>query len=230
MTSQPDLIYTSGDNALLAKITLEAGWLVGMRSDKSACVPISFMDIDYRLPDFDRHLSMVKEHRPKIAVVPDLSDTYVCPDDIRRALHQTERLTPYCETVLIIPKLSKQIDLIPASFRIGYSLPSSNGGAKYGVWKLEGRNIHLLGGSPQLQRKLYQHCAVLSVDGNMSQKMAFRFSKYWVNRTPYWVDHPLKHFGEANLPYKCIQLSLKNIKDAWLNVLSSLPPDSLWSA
>lgn len=231
MTSQPDLIYTSGDNARLASITLASGWLVGMRSDKSATVPIRFIDIDYRKPDFKHHLAMCKEHRPKIAIVPDLSEMIVDQQDIARALHQAEQLTPYCDHVMIVPKLSGQIAHIPHDFLIGYSVPTTNGGAKYGVWKLSGRRVHLLGGNPHVQMRLYRemrsYCDVISVDGNMAQKMAFQFSKYWC--AGQWKDHPLKHTGYPDLPYECIQMSLRNIRDAWHQVEMPLPEYCLWN-
>lgn len=231
MTSQPVLIYTSGDNRQLAEITRKAGWLVGMRSDKSATVPISFMDIDYKKPDFERHLAKVKEHRPQIAIVPDLNEKCVDKQDIVRAIHQAEQLTSYCEQVMIVPKLSGQIAHIPHDFVIGYSLPTSNGGAKYGVWKLSGRRVHLLGGNPHFQMKLYRemqaYSDVTSVDGNMAQKMAFQFSKYW--HAGQWKDHPLKYTHYIDLPYECIRMSLKNIRDAWQNSIPDLPAQSLWS-
>jgi hypothetical protein len=226
-----DLIYTSGDNRRLAGITLDAGWLVGMRSDKTATCPISFLDIDYKAPNFDHHLVMCKEHLPKIAIVPDLSDTYVDTKDIARALHQAERLAAYCEHVMLVPKLSKQIAHIPHDFLIGYSLPTTNGGAKYGVWKLSGRRVHLLGGNPHLQMKLAQamqgYAEVVSVDGNMAQKMAFQFSKYW--HAGQWMEHPLKHTGYPDLPYECIRMSLHNIRTAWEHTETPLPDQCLWN-
>ncbi|MBO0796311.1 MAG: hypothetical protein J2P36_35925, partial [Ktedonobacteraceae bacterium] len=146
MSNQPALIYTSGDNARLARMTLEAGWLVGMRSDKTAYVPINFMDVDYRCPNFERHLAMVREHRPQFAVVPDLSHTQIDQADITRALHQAERLQsvmPPGGVVLLVPKLLAQVSLIPQDFALGYSIPSTNGKALYYPWSLQKRRIHL---------------------------------------------------------------------------------------
>lgn len=231
--SQPALIYTSGDNSKLAQITLEAGWLVGMRSDKHAYVPISFMDVNYKKPDFNKHLEMVKEHRPRFAVVPDMSDKYVSKDDVLRALRQAEQLTPYCETALLVPKLAGQIAMIPSDFAIGYSIPSENGEALFYPWKhLAGRRLHLLGGSPHFQMRLYKSLqgmsTIISVDGNMAQRMGW-LCKYWSRKISNWVEHPLKNTEYPDLPYECVRLSLANIRDAWLNKEPELPEHSLWS-
>lgn len=230
-----DLIYTSGDNALLTQITLDESWLVGMRSDKHAYVPISFVDVQYKQPNFERHLAMVREMQPKYAVVPDLGDTYVDRSDVLRALHQADDLlavSPHT-IVLIVPKLSGQLPLIPSDFSIGYSLPSNNGAAQYGLWKLEGRRIHLLGGNPHYQIKLYRlyrhSVQIRSADGNMAQKVALKFTKYWENGA--WIKHPKatqeKEKQVVDLPYECIRWSLRNIRQAWIQ--QDTPMQTLWN-
>lgn len=238
MSQPPVPIYTCGDNDKFVQITLEVGgWLIGMRSDKTACAPISFMDVNYKKPDFNRHLAMVKEHLPRFAVVPDLSNEYVSKEDVLRALHQAEQLTPYCETVLIVPKLAGQLAMIPPDFVIGYSVPSENGEALYYPWQhLRGRRVHILGGSPHFQMRLYRFLqgksTINSVDGNMAQKMGW-LCKYWSRQCSNWVEHPLKAENpderHPDLPYECVRLSLENIRDAWLNKEPELPANSLWS-
>src|SRR5260221_5351149 len=126
-----DLIYCAGSNKRLTQIAQDAGYLLGVRSDKlDYGFPISFVDIDYKKPDFTAHLGVVKKHKPKYAIVPDLSELETSEQDIARAVNQAEQLSSYCEIPLIVPKLSSQIPLIPAKWAIAYSIPTSYGGAK----------------------------------------------------------------------------------------------------
>lgn len=232
-----DLIYTSGNNRELAQITTEEQWMVGMRSDKHPYMPISFMDIRYKQPNFERHLAMIKEHQPKYAVVPDLSDDYSEKQDVLRALHQAEQITAIAPhtTVLIVPKRSAQLQWIPSDFSLGYSIPTSNGGAKFGLWKLSGRRVHLLGGNPHYQMKLYRlhrhNVHIHSADGNMAQKAAFEFSKFWTNNR--WIKHPEatqnKDEQKPDLPYECIRMSLQNIKQAWIRLYQPTSVELLWN-
>lgn len=143
-----DLIYCAGANPRLTQIAYEQGYLLGIRSGRlDYGFPISFVDIDYKQPDFEKHREVVARLRPKYAIVPDLSDTSVSEQDVARGVKQAEQLSAYCEFPVIVPKLSDQISLIPGKYVIAYSVPTTYGGAKFGVWKLQGRRVHLLGGS-----------------------------------------------------------------------------------
>lgn len=211
-----DLIYCAGKNRRLMQIALESGYLLGIRSDAADYgFPISFVDIDYRQPDFTRHLAVVKKHQPKYATVPDLSETEVSMADIARAVKQAEQLASYCETTLIVPKLSGQLPLVPPEYGIAYSVPTSYGGAKYGAWKLAGRHVHLLGGSPHEQMRLARYLAgsVISADGNMAQLMATQFARYWRNRK--WPRHPEWGQNKPDLYMECWQWSCRNIRQQW---------------
>ena len=166
-----DLIYCAAGNPALVDIAHETGWQLGMRSDASPMkyAPL-FIDVDYKKPDFEKHLTIVARHHPKYATVPDLSETEMSEADIARAIKQAERLQPHCETVLIVPKLCGQIAMIPPDIAIGYSIPSSYGGAQYPLWELSGRRVHLLGGSPRKQMHAFLHLSAIaegtSADGN----------------------------------------------------------------
>jgi len=212
-----DMLYCSGGNEPLMKIAYDAGFLLGIRSDRrSYGLPISFVDIEYRHPDFDAHLAVVARLKPRYATVPDLSEIEVCEQDIERAVNQAELLRSYCDHPLIVPKLSGQLAFIPPEYAIAYSVPTSYGGAKYGVWKLSGRRIHLLGGSPHMQMKLYRYLSgeVMSADGNMAQLMATRFARYWQGGK--WVSHPERHTGTKDLYLDCWRRSCVNIREAWI--------------
>jgi hypothetical protein len=122
------LIYCAGGNRRLMDIAHDAGFLLGVRSDKSDyAMPITFVDIEYREPDWERHLRRVGELQPRYAIVPDLSDQCVDARDIERAICQARQLANYCEIPLIVPKLPGQITLFPDYLAIAYSVAHITG-------------------------------------------------------------------------------------------------------
>jgi hypothetical protein len=218
-----DLIYCAGGNPRLSQIAVEEGWLIGFRSDYAAPkLPISFVDVEYKNPDFEKHLEVVVKHRPKYACVPDLSEKQVSWEDIDRAIKQSELLSTYCEIPLIVPKLSGQIDMLPPSIAIGYSVPSRYGGAQYPLWELAGRRVHLLGGSPKKQWQVFLHLSaiaeVISADGNYAQKQATRFAEYWTGKK--WLEHPDYQTGKKDLYFECWRWSCQNIRQYWRRLAS----------
>ena len=216
ITGPPVLIYCAGGNIELVKIAYEAGWKLGVRSDKYHYpgYKLAFVDVDYKKPDFEKHLARVAKEQPMFATVPDLSEEKVDKYDIMRAINQAEQLKDYCQTVFIVPKLPGQIELIPKEYAIAYSVPTRYGGAHYPLWELNGRKVHLLGGSPHAQQKLYQYLrgesAVISADGNMGQKMAIQFLKYWQDGK--WLRWP----NTAKYQYyECWGRTCQNVYQSW---------------
>lgn len=218
-----DLIYCAGGNPLLSQIAYEEGYLLGFRSDANMAnckYPVSFIDIDYKKPDFEKHLGVVSRYHPKYATVPDLSEQEVSREDIDRVLAQAERLQLHCEIVLVVPKLTGQITLLPPHFAIGYSVPSRYGGAKYPLWELAGRKIHLLGGSPKKQMQAYLHLSaiaeVMSIDGNYAQSQAVKYAMYWHRHK--WLYHPEKDAGGKDLYQECWRWSCQHLMTAWKQI------------
>lgn len=212
-----DLVYCAGGNERLSQIAHEEGWLLGKRSDAYLrCQAPTFIDIDYKHPDFEMHLHEVAKYRPKYATVPDLSEECISSSDIDRALNQYEQLSAHCEIPLIVPKLPGQLAMLPAEVAIGYSIPSSYGGAQYPLWELAGRRVHLLGGSPKMQMQIFLYLSaiaeVTSLDGNYAQKIATRFGKYW---DKVWIQHPGVAAKEKDIYYECWRISCRNILSAW---------------
>lgn len=225
-----DLCYCSGGNPTLSQIAYEEGWMLGFRSDNNmgSCKhPVSLIDVDYKKPDFEKHLEVVARYHPKYATVPDLSEQGISQQDISRAIDQAQRLQPHCETVLIVPKLSGQVVLLPQSIAIGYSVPSRYGGAQYPSWELAERRIHLLGGSPRKQMQAYLHLSaiatVMSADGNYAHKMAISYAMYWQKHK--WHYHPEKGNGGKDLYAECWRWSCRNLMDAWQKLLCASTPD-----
>jgi hypothetical protein len=216
-----DLIYCAGGNSRLSLIAHDEGWQLGYRSDKSmGDFPVIFVDIDYKRPNFDKHLEVIKRHRPRYAVVPDLSESVVCQADIDRALEQASQLMPYCAIPLIVPKLSGQIAMLPVDIAIGYSVPTSYGGAQYPLAELKGRRVHLLGGSPKRQMQIYVElqgiATVMSIDGNYAQGQAVKYAMFYENDR--WHYHPRKAEGARDLYFECWQWSCRNIYATWSNL------------
>jgi hypothetical protein len=215
------LIFCAGGNAKFTQIAYEEGWALGCRSDKwHYPYPLAFVDVDYKQPDFNLHLKRVAKERPMLATVPDLSDKEVDEADIARAIKQAERLKNHCEIVLIAPKLTGQIEMLPKDIAIAYSVPTSYGGAQYPIWELTGRRVHLLGGSPHEQITLYRYIQsigeVISIDGNMTQKEALEHCKYWQQSGRVggqWVKWPVVSRDQQ---YPCFRLSCQNVLKAWL--------------
>ena len=214
----PILIYCAGGNAELVRIAYEAGWQLGVRSDKYHYpgYKLALVDVDYKKPDFEKHLARVAKEQPMFATVPDLSDKEFDLADVERALVQAERLKDYCQTVLLVPKLLGQLELIPAEYAIAFSIPTKYGGAKFHHSALTGRRVHLLGGSPQEQMRLYYQIntrfggQVISADGNMGQKMAMQFLKYWErSRWVRWPDSSQSQY------YPCWQRTCENVYQSW---------------
>lgn len=216
-----DLIYCAGNNERLSRIAHDNGWLLGMRSNSSATdLPQTFIDINYKKFDFEKHVDVVAKYHPKYASVPDLSEKETSINDIERAVKQAERLQEYCDIVLIVPKLSDQLPLIPSQYALGYSIPTSYGGAKYLPWELAGRRIHILGGSPRKQMESYLHLSsiatVMSADGNYAQSQAVRYAMYWKRNK--WLYHERKVEGGKDLYIECWERSCLNLMQEWIRI------------
>jgi hypothetical protein len=225
-----DLIYCAGGNEKLSQIAHEENWKLGKRSDASLqCYPPIFIDIDYKKPNFEKHLEVIAKYNPKYATVPDLSEREVSTDDINRAMKQYDAIQEYCDIPLIVPKLPGQIAMLPADVAIGYSVPSSYGGAQYPLWELAGRRVHLLGGSPKKQFQAFMYlnniAEVMSLDGNYAQKMATRYGEYWEKHQ--WIKHTGVKFKEKDVYFECWRWSCRNILHEWQKFNTSSQVDKI---
>jgi hypothetical protein len=162
-------------------------------------------------------MNLLAVHKPDLATVLDWEE----PDQIEEVMSWATEATQHVqEAVLIVPKVSGTIPDIPISIngkeiRIAYSVPSSYGGSPIGLWELTGREIHLLGGSPQKQREISNYVQVVSMDGNMAKKMATSRCLYWSRQScskGHW--QALDGF-DGNGPSECLRHSLKEIKEMW---------------
>lgn len=222
-----DVFFCAGDNREFFQVAHECGYLLGIRSGRQSYgFDIQFVDIEYRKANFEKHLAVVARYRPKYATVLDLSETEVSKDDIARALRQYEQLAEHAEIPLIVPKLPGQIAMLPRDVALGYSIPTSYGGAQYTIDELENRRIHLLGGSPHDQMdyfiRLSDFAHVISADGNMAMRIARDFSKFWQNGA--WVAHPDKGKTSEHLYLDCWRRSCTNIRAMWSTLTNVTEP------
>lgn len=220
-----DLIVCTGGNREFFQVACETGYMLGLRSGYASYgYDIQFVDSEYQRPNFERHLRTIMKYRPKYAVVPDLSDKSVSVADIERAMRQYEEVSQYCQIPLVVPKLPGQIALLPTDVAIGFSVPSSYGGARYDLYELQNRRVHLLGGSPGDQMEVFRQLAgranVLSVDGNMAMGAARNWAQYWDGG---WVDHPEKGTEGVSVYLDCWRKSCENIRRSWERLVELQP-------
>ncbi len=118
------------------------------------------------------------QYKPQWATVLDLEQ----PEQLAEVLDWAAEAEQYVTAgVIVIPKCDV-IDLIPERYRLGFSVPTSHGETTLPFVKFLGRDVHLLGGAPNVQMEILWRspdAQVRSVDLNMHQKMAFERCLVW---------------------------------------------------
>jgi hypothetical protein len=219
----PRLIYCADGNARHAGIAVAAGWEYGARLPARglAPFPLALADQDWKRPDRAAYMAALEKTRPALATVLDWERPEQLPEVLSWAEEAAGLVT---EAVLVIPKVSGMVGRIPG--RVGgkevvlaYSVPTAYGGSPLFLTEFAGRPVHLLGGSPQEQRRCWQilrgFCEVRSADGNMHKKMAMGRCCYWTREATakgHW--QPLGGF-DGNGPEEAFRRSCENIQAAW---------------
>lgn len=194
------------------KVAVRYGWLPGARytnlRDVAGFEVVGFVDIDWRLYDFRRHLNAVKAVRPLFTVAQDVEDVSELP----RILDQAYELSNWCKSVVIVPKdplfIKKENDVIPKLFVLGYSVPTRYGGTLVPTAWFGRRSVHLLGGRPDVQYSLRKALKITSLDGN-------RFTLD-ASYGDYFDGNKFKRHRNGGY-YSCIEASLKNINQMWIS-------------
>lgn len=206
---KPTVLKFINHDKLVVNIAMQYGWLPGARYTHLRNVRhikrLAFLDIDWRHYNFKKHLQITKEKRPLVTVARDILNI----NDIDTILEEAYELKKYAEHVIIVPKdkaLSKYLNnIIPNDFLLGYSVNSS-----YGLTPIEPkyfqRPVHLLGGRPDIQRKLAQIMPVVSIDNNRITIDA-KYGDFFDGET--FRPHPI---GGYEI---CIRESIKNINKLW---------------
>lgn len=164
-----------------------------------------FLDIDWKNYDFQRHLDVVAQHRPRLTIARDIE----CIFQVDAILKEAEKLSEYSLHVAVVPKdpkLNGRLhELIPAEYILGYSVPTRYGGTKVSMESFD-RPVHLLGGRPDTQRQLARCLKVFSLDCNRFTFDA-RFGDYFDGET--FRPHPIGGYE------CCLHDSILNINKLW---------------
>ena len=186
-----------------------AGMVYGCRSDYRPTHPVSFADLNWRVPNLVRHMAFVVQHRPHLAVAPDVLSLDALPETLAYA----DRLAEHAQRVIIVPKAPGIVAQLPEWVIIGYSVPTRYGAADpLLLYEVGDRPVHLLGGSPMAQLTLAHYLNIYSADGNMIQLDA----RYGV-----WFDGSHWRTRDAGVPmgpdlyYRAFARSCQEVVAAW---------------
>lgn len=191
------------------KIAIRFGWLPGARytnlRDIRGFDRIGLIDVDWRKYDFKKHLEAVKTTLPVVTIARDLERI----EELNRTLDQASELALWSKYVVVVPKdirFALEMNRIPGTFIIGYSVPTRYGGTSIPVSSFLGRAIHLLGGRPDVQHQLSRVLKVFSFDGNRFTVDA-AYGDYFDGRR--FIPHRRGGY------YECIRSSLRGINRLW---------------
>lgn len=223
-----DLIYCADGNERFASLAIDAGFRYGARLPATVYFPPWFADQDWRDPDRRAYMDALREHEPVMATVLD----WERPDQLVEVLDWAEEAAQYVKRVLIVPKVIGGIPRIPD--RVGgkpvvlaYSVPTRYAGSEVPLWEFAGRPVHLLGGSPHRQMEIWHYltpiASVVSVDGNMANKMATRWTGVWVPGTSrgasnrWWptLQELTGGWWGDDATYEAFRRSCENIMATW---------------
>ena len=196
-------------SATVLKIAVAHGWLPGARytnlRDVRKFSRLGFLDIDWKHYDFNRHLEAASITRPIMTVARDIEDKTA----LRRTIDQAYRLLEHAKYVVVVPKdqalESRLAKAIPCDFVLGYSVPTRYGGTRLSPHAFT-RPVHLLGGRPDVQRRLAEIMPVFSIDVNRFTLDA-AFGDYFDGET--FRPHPKGGYK------RCLAASVKNIAKLW---------------
>jgi hypothetical protein len=186
------------------------GWLPGARytnlRDVRAFSRVGFLDIEWEGYSFERHLAAMRDCRPLMTVAKDVTEASQLPE----VLEQASELSRYCKHVVVVPKDPALADLlsngaIPRRFILGYSVPTRYGGTPIRPSAFR-RPVHLLGGRPDVQRRLAGEMPVVSLDCNRFTLDA-AFGDYFDGET--FRPHPKGGYA------RCIEDSIRSINALW---------------
>lgn len=231
--NHPNLIYCAGGNKRFAEIAISIGYLYGARLPRDKPhFPIYFADQDWKNPKRERYMIELQRHHPQIATVLDLQNR----KQLKEVFSWAEEASQFCEMVVIIPKVAGIIKQIPKKINrknviLGFSVPTRYGSTPVSEEEFKNRVVHLLGGSPHAQMRLWQRMScfaeIFSVDGNYVQRMAVHYNRFWTKGDAHYARNRwLPRLDEADgnkwdhdAPYEAFKRSCVNIKRAWIEVV-----------
>lgn len=192
------------------RLARSLGWLPGASYRNLRNIrgfePVGLVEIEWTDYDFKRHLEAVKAVHPLITIAQDVLSIKQLP----RILDQAYELMRWAKYVVIVPKdvrLGPRLnELIPRDFILGYSVPSSYGRTPIQPAYFCERPVHLLGGRPDVQRRIAEHLNVVSLDVNRFTLDA-RFGDFFDGER--FRPHPIGGY------LRCLRASIRNIDRIW---------------
>jgi hypothetical protein len=198
-------------SATVLEIAVAQGWLPGARytnlRDVRRQTKLGFLDIDWKRYDFDRHLETAARLRPLMTVARDVEERR----NLKKIIDQAYKLLEFASYVVVVPKdpsLAQNLcKLIPSEFILGFSVPTRYGGTHIAPAAFS-RPVHLLGGRPDVQRRMANLMPVFSIDANRFTLDA-AFGDFFDGD----IFRPHPQGGYRN----CLIDSVKNITALWEN-------------
>lgn len=169
----------------------------GARSDSTAYVQPLMVDINWRKPDWTRHMDYVRKYKPVMAMVVD----YERPSQRREMYRQIRDLRDVgVLRVMVCPKFVGAVAHIPSWCVIAISVPTGHAGFLPDASELVGRKLHLLGGHPDQHNYLihqrYTQSTVISIDSSQACTKALR-GQHWHGRN--WLTVPKNRVSSEKL-------------------------------
>lgn len=211
-------------------IAIAVGFKRGARLPGTVYGPLYFADQDWKKPDREAYMKALAKHKPHMATVLDWEKE----EQLDEVLSWAEEAAQYAEKVLIIPKVSWSGGQLPRNIGgkqvvLGFSVPTRYGGTPIPFWEFAGWPVHLLGGSPQRQMEYWRYLTnlaeVISIDGNMANKMATRHCQFWTPgnaryaQNRYWPTLKEacgeKMWEGENATHEAFRRSCENIWALW---------------
>jgi hypothetical protein len=167
------LIFCASNGPSFARAAVAEGWLYGARLPATVYADPWFVDQDWRRPNRRKYMTALARRRPVFATVLDWERESQLPEVLSWARQAALYVR---EAVVVVPKVVGGVARLPRAVEgkrviLGYSVPTSYGSSPVPLEEFHGWPVHLLGGSPQAQLRLYRllrpHCEVTSADGNM---------------------------------------------------------------
>jgi hypothetical protein len=202
------------------RLATGAGWRPGARYTNLRDVRharferFGFLDIHWKKYSFDQHLKAAEKTRPYLTVARDIE----CSSQLSSILDEAHQLSSFAKHVIIVPKdvrLADRLSEIPDRFVLGYSVPTRYGGTAIPA-EAFGRPTHLLGGRPDIQRRLAEQIPVVSIDCNRFTLDA-RYGDFFDGAR--FRPHPVGGYQT------CLAASIANIDELWSTYV---PPE--WAA
>jgi len=176
-----EIVYVRGGDKHAPNIAEASGMAYGVRHDYTPYAPVFMLDIKWTKYDWRGYLALIREYKPMLALAPDYEWSWQWTALNRQIDDLRELGVP---NILVCPKFVGAVKHIPQDCVVAVSVPAKTYASFLPDFRdLEGRRIHLLGGSVQKQYDLIRklkgvNATIFSVDGNYLARKA-QVGQWW---------------------------------------------------